>query len=474
MFNSRKRSLLADVQRDGSSKKKSKLKKTGRNVGGEILKLNSEQEAAVRYALKGKNMFLSGSAGSGKSFTLRTVIKRLRESGKIVEVTATTGVAAVQVGGSTIYKCFKIHPVKHVEKNALRKSETWRKLDVLVIEEVSQCTCELFSYLDRMARLSRTRSSGEPFGGVQIILCGDFFQLPPVRNKSSGPNDPMYIFQTPEYRALFSEGRGVNILLTQIYRQADRDFVDMLERLRRAQLTSADIDLIDENCMPSDSSPELCRVDGDPQITRTKLFVVNARVEEENKRNLDRIGKHAEEHKYPVKFSFGKVSDTRKTDIRREFLKNQFPADGNSAPKKVLLLKTGAQVMLIANLDVANGLANGSRGVVIGFRKGYPVVKFRCGRVARIARHVRQLRDGASADFVLLRLAYALTVHKSQGQSIDWLEIDLLKCWEAGQAYTAFSRATSMEGLVVRNFTNQCVIASPLVTEFYDNLMMSE
>jgi ATP-dependent DNA helicase PIF1 len=174
--------------------KKGEEKKGEEKKGQE--KLSDEQLLALRAAKQGKNLFISGPAGTGKSFVTERVVRELRDAGRRVVVTATTGIAAFLVGGSTLYSTFSFHP-KMVEASSFKKNKRWAQVDTLVVDEISMCDAALFGYIDRQARMSR--GSDDPFGGVQVVLVGDFYQLPPVQGT--------FVFNSQVFKTLFAEGR---------------------------------------------------------------------------------------------------------------------------------------------------------------------------------------------------------------------------------------------------------------------------
>ena len=418
--------------------------------------LNEEQSSALEYAIRKKNVFLTGSAGTGKSFLLHYIIKDLRERGKIVVVTATTGIAAIQVGGSTLYSAFSVHPTM-VKKNEVRDCKRWTSLDVLVIDEISMIEPELFVYLDKKAQKSRKNKS--LFGGVQLILVGDFFQLPPVVSDEA----IHFVFQLPLYQRLFDTQNGVSVELTQVFRQRDKNFVDLLENMRRGKITSSQLRQIEQ--IMKQPPPELNNC-----IKYTKLYGRRHDVDRNNQEELYKI--HKDNVTFQATCVFGsncdKLATAEKQKIQVQILKNM-------SMSKDLELREGAQVMLTANLDVEAGLANGSRGYIVSFEDGFPLVQFQKCK-AQIYTHEWIIEPYTGTTVTVyalpLKLAYALTIHKSQGQSIDLLEIDLSNCWECGQCYTAFSRATSIETLRVKNFHPSAIKTHEAVKDFYDNLVL--
>jgi ATP-dependent DNA helicase PIF1 len=410
-------------------------------------KLDPTQQEAVDLAEEGSHVFLTGSAGVGKSFVLAHIMKMFKEANKKVAVTASTGIAAVNINGVTLYNYFKLHP-KMVDENKLRNQATWVGLDVLIIDEVSMVPPRLFAFLNRQAQLSRKNK--ELFGGVQLILSGDMFQLPPIMK-----GEPLkFIFETELWKMLNIQP----IQLTTVHRQDNADFIAILDRIRKGVYTQADAQVF---------SKKRKREGEDTKgIRPTKLYCLNRNVDSENKRALIALSTEQKQYTITSKFTGDKINAT----TQRKCLKNALK---NLPVSETLLLKIDAQVMLTVNLSVEHGLANGSRGIVVAFEEktGYPIVQFKEHKLL-IRPYEWMLPAGKKAKLVVccipLKLAWALSVHKSQGQSITHLEVDLSNVFTEGQAYVALSRATSLDDLVVKGYSEKSVRVHPRVLEFYN------
>lgn len=431
---------------------KRKTTETGTPIKREPVVLNQRQQAAITAAVADQqHVFLTGSAGVGKSFVLREMIAALREVRR-VGVTGSTGIAAVPIGGVTVYSFFKLTP-DMIEKKILRPCPSWKEIDTLVIDEVSMLHPDLFLYLDCHAKLSR--GSDNPFGGVQLILVGDFFQLPPVHKSEPAVT---FIFELPLWQQLFSDGKGLSVELTAVYRQQDQEFVQMLERVRRGKVSF-------------DDSLLLSKLAAKQPAGYTKLFGKVASVSRCNELELKRLP--GESMQYQLSFAFESLPNKPPlTSKERE--KYEKETTRNLPISAILELKEKALVMLVANVCLEMGLANGSCGEVQSFdTDGLPIVKFE-SVTAKVRPYdwVLQLgtRCKATVTGVPLTLAYAITIHKSQGQTIDKLFVDLHGVWEYGQAYTSLSRAKSLSGLVVNNFKTDYIKAHPKVLEFYQRI----
>lgn len=401
---------------------------------------SKEQLQVVRAVVeRGQSVFITGGAGTGKSHTLRVIIAKLRAKFRglpegTVAVVAPTGQAALQVDGATIHSWARLNPhAKTIDQVPKIHRDPWRLARVLVIDEVSMVSLELFQLLNDLAQ--RARDSYEPFGGLQVICCGDFLQLPPIKAD--------FCFKSSAWRATITR----TFQLTESYRQAqDPEFVNILKRIR-----VGDRDAI--------APLKRCalRVPARDDIQPTRLYAKRNNVESENEQELHKLSGPL--HSYQAQNDH--VGDSPKW---------------NPPAPRLLQLKLGAQVVLLRNLDASRGLVNGSRGVVVGFSNGHqPTVRFACGETRTLERALWELRDPSDTNRVLARsqqypldLAWALTIHKSQGMSLDCVHVDLQDCFAHGMAYVALSRCRSRDGLTISNLTADAVNAHHDALEFYN------
>lgn len=409
--------------------------------------LNEKQQEVLTAVRQGKSVFFTGSAGTGKSYLLRALVDTLPK--ETTWVTAMTGMAALNIGGRTLHSQAGIGlAVRSAADLALfmkpKKRAAWRKCRTLIIDEVSMLSMELFEKLDKVAQC--VRGDPRPFGGVRLILSGDFFQLPPVSRDSEGPNT-QFCFESP----LWNLAVPVQIELTHVFRQTDAHFVAMLQEVRKGTLSVATIEALTalERALPDENS-----------ILATRLFPLNDQVDMINTQKLSEIEGEV--------FLYEAEDYVQDEEYRKLLEKNCL------APTQ-LYLKEGAQVMLLKNLNDDRHV-NGSRGVVVGFHPDskMPRVRFLSGCTLDMEPHVweYETREGsllATRTQIPLRLAWAVTIHKSQGQTIDLLEVDLLETFDFGQAYVALSRARTLEGLRVLNFHPSHVRTHPLVLSFVLN-----
>ena len=447
-------------------------------------KMNAEQRDVVDAALRrGRNVFFHGAAGTGKSFVLHTLVALLREkhgASDAVAVTAPTGIAAVAIGGCTIHKFIGAglcagHPRAVADKVVKSEKATrrWRETRALVVDEVSMLDADIMQKLDFIGRAARDEHA-VPFGGLQLVVTGDFYQLPPV-SKGAFLEGPPFAFDCDAWR----DARFCAVELTRVLRQKDPRLVEALREVR-----SGDVQVGGRaSCLfRSLQRPLPPNAEG---VLPTRLHSVNANVDAENRDELARLPGDA------VAFEARDAGDDAAVlDVLRK----------NCQAPQTLTLKLGAQVVLIKNVDDA--LVNGSRGVVKGFvtrsdteyarRKSnfrihprrvadaerafprWPLVAFDNGRVLAVGPGEFSASAGkkAYADRlqVPLKLAWALTVHKSQGMTLSRVEVNLRDAFDYGQVYVALSRATCVEGLRVRGFDERAIKAHPKVKRFYASL----
>lgn len=450
--------------------------------------LSEEQVKALEAVKEKKNVFITGSAGVGKSFLLNQILKELKH--KIVYVTASTGVAACNIGGTTLHSFGGIGlGTKSAQSLAYEITykrykvdvkERWLSCQVLIIDEISMIDGELFNKVEHIARL--VRNSDQSFGGIQLILIGDFLQLPPVKVKK-------FAFETDAWKKSIEK----TITLKKVFRQKLVGFVLLLNRLRVGRLTALDVEVLHE-CSKTKFP--------DDGIKPTRLFPHRSSCD---KINLDELKKLRE------KVVVYTAIDYAKDNIFREQLEK------NSKFPKVLEIKIGAQVMLLTNLSVGKGLVNGARGVVIGLRNrkkeleerlnelikenvyeededleacqqllesmdghesykedGYPIIKFANGIECCITPEQSTIEVGsekvAYRTQVPLALAWAVSIHKSQGMTLERIDIKIANVFEHGQAYVALSRVTSLDGLLLRDFNPCKITAHPKVLQYYQKI----
>lgn len=422
--------------------------------------LSPSQKRVMRAFNAGKNVFVTGPAGSGKSHLIRTMVRVAEQREKIIQCCALTGCAAflLNVNAKTLHSWAGVGLMKQsddvIVRNILKmryKRKRWEKIDILIIDEVSMLSHRTFELLDRIGKA--VRKSQAPFGGIQVILSGDFYQLAPTE-------EDFYCFESE----LWAKNMDVSIRLKEIHRQKDKRFTKILNQIRRGKLSRKSYDTLmkckkkDKNLIPHGIRPTILyprrfQVD---RLNRKKLAELKTDTRVFHCRVVK--GAHTFSPPYPNKYL-----------IEIEQMTKNAPFDDR------LELREGAQVMCVANLDVENGVCNGSTGIIIGFdsTSGCPVVQFHNGPTRTIRRHAwtSEQSDDISIHQIPLITAWAITIHKSQGASLDLVEVDVgSSIFAYGQTYVALSRVKTLEGLYLKSFCPAKISVNARVKAFYESL----
>jgi ATP-dependent DNA helicase PIF1 len=441
--------------------------------------LTQEQLSVIDHLLEGENLFLTGGGGVGKSYLLTAIYtefpglkKRMfaaKNPGSVaklprVQMCAMTGCAALLLGhkAKTLHSWAGIGLGKgsvselYIKIRRNQKSmRNWLCTDLLIIDEVSMMTAELLDKLNEIGK--KVRSNKKPFGGIQVLLVGDFYQLPPV---NKGDEATKFAFESEAWKEAITS----SIELTEIQRQKDEAFQKILKEARRGTLSKESCTIL-AKCQGRDWKEN--------KIRPTLLFPRRSEVDMINDSNLRALTGRRYTYKARLVYD-GKIPDGF-SESDEGFQRALQMFDSDAAYSKELELMLDAQVMLIANTDPESGLVNGSRGVVVGFCPSteLPIVEFLNGVRKPVGTHTWPIEDYEfiSRAQVPLRLAYAVTIHKSQGATLDSALVDIGSgVFEYGQAYVALSRARSLESLYVYDFDPMAFKAHPKVKKFYSEL----
>ncbi|ESK98247.1 dna repair and recombination protein pif1 [Moniliophthora roreri MCA 2997] len=466
----------------------------------EPIVLSPEQKRVLDLVKRGRSVFYTGSAGTGKSVLLREIIGWLKNEKKKVAITASTGIAAINIGGTTLHSWAGIGIGNDTAKKTAIKFFTnagrfrdvlnrWHTVEVLIIDEVSMLDGRLFDLLEELARTIREKKD-LPFGGMQLVLSGDFCQLPPVpdRDKSGAQAQSRFAFEADSWNSCI----GPPIVLQKVFRQKEQRFVDMLNAMRFGNLDSSIVSSFRA------LSRKIEYTDG---IEPTELFPTRNEVDRANTARLNQI------KETPIVYKAYDMPGKDSNDVNISYAQAMRLLDHRTTVPQMLQLKVGAQVMLVKNIH-HEGLVNGSIGQINRFctvsdalrdhvsvtrvktgqdqslekdpdvqknlseKRVWPVVCFPSGKqilCIPLEFEVVNASGGMEArrDQVPLILAWALSIHKSQGQTLERVKVDLRNIFEKGQAYVALSRATTMEHLQVLNFDPSKVTAHPRVLAWY-------
>jgi ATP-dependent DNA helicase PIF1 len=395
--------------------------------------MNEKQLEAFNVVKNGENLFLSGSAGTGKSFTIKKIVEYLENNNLNYGLTALTGCAASLINGQTLHSFLLLGIDKSLKdiyndlsKKYIPKFKALKSLNTLIIDEISMMSNELIELINELFKL--IKSNLLPFGGIQVILVGDFHQLPPIRGN--------YCFTSP----IWDELKLHNIILTDLIRQKD-DLIlqEILEELR--------IGTISDKTFETLKSLNKTKFIGD--IKPTKLFPVNTNVDKINNKEFEKLVK---------------INDGNTTTYKA--LAN-YKVDNIESFNVCLTLN--AQIMVIRNLCVENHLVNGTRGIVVGLLDKCVIIKDINNNIHHINYYTDLHKNKKHyISFMPLKLAYAISIHKSQGSSIDCLELDLGNdIFVSGQTYTALSRATNIKNIRIINIEKNSFFVNKKIIDFY-------
>jgi ATP-dependent DNA helicase PIF1 len=456
--------------------------------------LSVEQRYALHQFRKGGNMFLTGAGGTGKTQLIKCMVADALRFGRCssnqIQVCALTGCATILLNmkARTIHSWSGIrvaHGTKEQIINDVFYNDTavnnWRSVKVLIIDEVSMMSKKIFEILEELGR--RVRHSMAPFGGIQVVCSGDFYQLPPVGSRDE-PDTCRFCFESSVWNSVFPLENYIE--LKTIFRQKDPVYCAILNEVRIGRCSPANqVILHDRVGLPVP--------DGVPI---TKVFPIKKKVENMNQEEFAKLTTPMYGQSYIVKRNCKRWLDKilpfddetkercrrmtpKEADMEIKMLMSNIPADEH------FYFKVGAMVMLTFNMSVESGLCNGSTGVIEEIRENQkvegidglidavPYVRFRDGQLVRIPPHFWQSNDYpclAIGQFPLI-LAWAVTIHKTQGSTLDMAEVDAgTSIFECGQTYVGLSRVRSLDGLFLTNFHPKSIKTHPTVVDFYGRI----
>lgn len=407
------------------------------------------QDQTLKIMKTGVNVYLTGSAGSGKTYLLNKYISYLFMHDIPCAVTASTGIAATHMNGMTIHSWSGIGIKDYLDEKGLEQLEEkkylWKRFDkarVLIIDEISMLHASQLDMIEKVCR--RFKRNDKPFGGLQVILSGDFFQLPPI-NKKEGDNESGMVFKSKAWQIL----NPAICYLEEQHRQEDNTLTEILNTIR-----SNDVEEKHYEILKSRIGAKLKN-----EVKATKLYTHNVNVDSINNIELSLIDEK--------EILFTMTSSGPEPLV--EILKKSCLAHNE------LRLRIGAEIMCIKN-NFEEGYVNGSRGKIIGFQNedNSPIIELYNGRKITLKPELWAIEeDGkikASVSQIPLRLAWAITIHKSQGMSLDNAEIDLSRTFSYGMGYVALSRVRTLEGISLVGFNSDALLVDPRILEFDQNL----
>ncbi|MFA7662872.1 MAG: PIF1 family DEAD/DEAH box helicase, partial [Patescibacteria group bacterium] len=402
-----------------------------------------KQQQALDILKMGQNVFLTGRAGAGKTYVLNEYIQYLKSNHIPVAITASTGIAATHLNGTTIHSWSGVGIKDKISEPELKKllkkpylRQHYLDTAVLIIDEVSMLHAHQLDLVNELCKIFR--HDDRPFGGMQVVLSGDFFQLPPV---GRGSEKVKFVIESEAWKEMKLRA----CYLTEQFRQDDTKFLNILNEIRSGEVSQASRELLEEKINQKNKH----------FIEPTKLYTHNLDVDAINLIELSKINDESKSYGMTCRGREGLVDILKK---------------GCLAPE-TLSLKIGAKVMFVKN-NFELGIVNGTLGEVIGFDEEtrFPEVQIKTGEIILVKPDIWIIDDGedilAELRQLPLRLAWAITVHKSQGMSLDLAEIDLSKSFTPGMGYVALSRVRNFDGLKLEGYNEMALQIDPKILPF--------
>lgn len=398
-----------------------------------------------------KHVFLTGEAGTGKTYNLKKIVRKMKNDNIRKALTASTGIAAFHIKGMTIHRVlgFGIHNTKEYLETLYKKDwwektkKTLKRIDWLIIDEISMLSPKQFELANII--MQKVRNSKELFGGCKLLMVGDFLQLPPINVKEEG-----HLFESNIWKLL----NLTIIKLDKVRRTKEPGLIEILGKVRKGIYDTQVYEVMEDIKKQYVENP-------------VKIMATNAEV---NAYNIKKLNQLSGELKYMN--AYHTLSENVDEKIAKKMILDFY---NNSLVEQSYFLKIGARVMFIRNQESLN-IVNGDLGIVIDFtEEDEPIVQLDRGKIVKVHKRDMKIEDvkGKVQAIVWqqpLKLAYAMTVHKTQGMTLEKIEINANNFFAPGQFYVALSRSRSIEGIKLKNFDSSVIKPDKNALEFYKNI----
>lgn len=416
--------------------------------------------------LNNENIFITGPGGTGKTYMIKKIYDHAINNGKNICVTALTGVAAILLNcNATTLHSWSGLGISNND-NILNKiinskyyRHNWENTDILIVDEISMMSYKMFNLLNKIGK--KIRMNKKPFGGIQIIFSGDFFQLPPVK-------EIKFCFESDEFNNSFDK----IINLTKIYRQSENSYKKLLLNMRKGLISKNNIDLLQTKLINNEEEKKILNI--------TRLVPTKNKSNDINNYFLNKIKDKKYIYKRSCKENIDNLKNLEKIKLdlmTEEEKQNEYNFIKESTlSSEILELKKGAFVMCISNIDLKLGIANGSTGIIVDFDNKMPVVKFEKHTITVGKKEWKSENvPGISLYQIPLILAWSITIHKAQGLTLDKAIIDIGNdIFEAGQMYVALSRIKNLDGIFLKEFNINNLKINIKVLNYYKLLEENE
>lgn len=439
----------------------------------DISNFSKDQKFIYDKYISGNNLFITGPGGCGKSYIIKKIVYDAKQKGTNIAVCALTGCAAylLDCGATTLHKWTQLglgnrsfdDNIRYIYNN-LKRRKLWASTQLLIIDEVSMMSKYMFNLLDAIGK--KVHNNNKPFGGIQLIFSGDFYQLPPIRNNIDITTKD-FCFESDNWNNTFD----FQIHLNKVFRQDNDTFIKILYQIRKGEITKESIDILENRIQ---------EIKGDI-IKPIILTPLRNTANNINNTKLSELKTESNTYTYQQYINYNNTNNNTNNNFNKAgaLTKAIITKEVDYLLKtrnidSTIILKIGCQVMCTVNIDVNLGITNGSIGVITEFRNGYPVIKFKNGIIYHMLKHKWMNEDGIIGVLQLpLILAWAITIHKSQGATLEYAQMDLgSDVFTDGQIYVALSRIKSLDNLYLLDFDYKKIKANGKVKKYYSSPLL--